>query len=88
MDYFGFDINPDKFTKGPQPGVQFVLHDITKPFPDEYREKFDLVHVRLLVYAVAASKLAAVVQNIVQILRRFCFYAIRNSTHDAADYST
>ena len=76
-EFVGFDISPSQF---PHPEdeaasgnahVDFVVHDITEPFPPQYHGKFDLVHVRLLSYAIKAADLARVVENVVQILRKF-----------------
>lgn len=40
-----------------------------KPFPTEHHEKFDLVNVRLVSYAIKGADLDRVVQNVVQLLR-------------------
>ena len=70
MDFVGFDISGEKFMKQPAPGVRFEIHDATKPFPKQYHGKFDLVHVRLLVYAIPQRDFRALVENVIQILRK------------------
>ncbi|KAL9610246.1 MAG: hypothetical protein Q9167_005042 [Letrouitia subvulpina] len=69
--FVGFDISPQQFPPRESllPHITFVVHDIVNPFPPEYHEKFDLVNVRLVSYAIRAVHLDKVVQNILQILR-------------------
>ena len=77
-EFVGFDISPSQFPdlddeEGGVPGnghIDFVVHDITSPFPPQYHHKFDLVHLRFLTYAIKAADLGRVVENIVQILRK------------------
>ena len=68
VDFVGFDISPSQFPRGKVPGIVFVVHDVRKAFPRQYHARFDLVHVRLLSYAIKAQDLMTVVENIVQIL--------------------
>ena len=76
-EFVGFDISPSQFPHPDDkavPGnvhVDFVVHDITESFPPQYHDKFDLVHIRLLSYAIKAANLVRVVENAVQILRKF-----------------
>jgi len=69
--FVGFDISPQQFppTETYFPNVKFVVHDITKPFPVEYHETYDLVNVRLLSYAIRVVDLEKAVRHILQILR-------------------
>lgn len=67
--FTGFDISGQQFPKDKIKGVEFVLHDIIQPFPRQYHGYFDLVHVRLLSYALKVQNLTTVVENIVQIIR-------------------
>ena len=75
-EFVGFDVSPSQFPLPEDKAVQgnahvdFVVHDITEPFPPQYHGKFDLVHVRFLTYAIKAAGLARVVENVVQILRK------------------
>ena len=65
--YHGFDISPEQFPK--EPGViAFSVHDITKPSPKEHWNRYDLVHVRLLVVALEESEYRAAVANVHAIL--------------------
>ncbi|GAD99469.1 LaeA-like methyltransferase, putative [Paecilomyces variotii No. 5] len=65
--FHAFDISDAQYPKQ-QDKAQLTLHDITKPFPLEYHGRFDLVHVRLLLFAIRASELPQVVENLIQIL--------------------
>lgn len=68
VDFVGFDISPSQFPDEKVPGIDFFLHDVTQAFPRQYHARFDLVHVRLLSYAIKAQHLMTVVENVVQIL--------------------
>ncbi len=70
--FVGFDISPQQFPPAEelQPGISFMVHDMTKPFPSEYHEKFDLVNVRFISYVLKALELEKVVGNILQLLSR------------------
>lgn len=65
--YHGFDISSQQFPKM-QEIIQFSVHDITKPFPEEHLGRFDLVHVRLLVAAIDESDYKSAIANIDAIL--------------------
>ena len=84
--FTGFDISPQQFPSVADltPGVEFVVHDMTEPFPQYYHEKFDLVNVRLVSYVVKALDLEKVVRNVLQILRKKFFlafsFAVENVT--------
>ena len=65
----GFDISAQQFPKEDIHGQNFVVHNAVEPFPPEYHQKFDLVHVQLLSYALKAQDLEVSVQNIIQIIR-------------------
>ena len=67
--FTGFDISGQQFPKDGIKGVDFVLHDVVQPFARQYHGYFDLVHVRLLSYALKAQDLTVVVENIVQLIR-------------------
>ncbi|KAL8960810.1 MAG: hypothetical protein Q9193_002544 [Seirophora villosa] len=54
---------------GLPPQVSFAVHDMVKPFPTEHHEKFDLVNVRLVSYAIKGKDLEQVVRNVLQLLR-------------------
>jgi hypothetical protein len=67
--YHGFDISPDQFPddKG---NVEFSVHNITAPFPEEHWNRYDLVHVRLLIAAIDEAEYKAAITNIHQILSK------------------
>ena len=44
----GFDISEKQLPKDTIQDVEFVVHDVAEPFPQQYHGYFDLVHVRLL----------------------------------------
>lgn len=68
--YHGFDISAQQFPQK-QENIQFSVHDITKPFPEEHLNKYDLVHVRLLVVAIDAADYSKAIANISAILSMF-----------------
>ena len=69
IEFTGFDISAEQFPKHAIQGVGFVVHDVVEPFPQQYHGSFDLVHVRLLSYALKAQDVQKAVENIIQILR-------------------
>lgn len=73
QSFVGFDISPQQFPprESLSPHLAFIVHDMVNPFPPEYYERFDLVNVRLVSYAVKAVDLDKVVKNILQILRGY-----------------
>ena len=74
IDLIGFDISAQQFPEAGIDGADLIVHDITKPFPQEHHERFDLVHVRLLSYALKEVDLETSVRNIIQILRALCLF--------------
>ena len=73
----GFDISAEQFpTRDDQlPEVDFVVHDMTIPFPEQYHGRFDLVNMRFLVYALNEVALQKVIENIAVILSKDSFPA-------------
>ena len=69
FEFVGFDISPQQFAPGKLPNQHFVVHDMTKPFPEKYLMYFDVVNVRLLSYALKAQDLKQAVNNVVQLIR-------------------
>lgn len=65
--YHGFDISAEQFPENPG-AIQFSVQDLTIPFPREHRERYDLVHVRLLVAALEEADYKAAIANIYDIL--------------------
>jgi len=68
-EYFGFDISPKQFPAVSKHDVKYGLHDATQRFPPEYRGRFDVVHVRLLVVAVKEREIAGAVKNLIELLK-------------------
>ncbi|KAL1998550.1 hypothetical protein VTN02DRAFT_5977 [Thermoascus thermophilus] len=51
--YHGFDISADQFPSADGRGdLHFSVQDAMKPFPAEHLNRYDLVHVRLLIGAL------------------------------------
>lgn len=72
--YHGFDISADQFP-GKKENIQFSVQDITLPFPKEHWNRYDIVHVRLLVaaleepeYKIALSNLSAILSMYIPII--------------------
>lgn len=66
----GFDISSSKYPSVNEERVDLVVHDITKRFPAEYHGVFDVVHLRLLVYAIREVDVVRVVENVTELLRQ------------------
>lgn len=69
-ELLGFGISPEKFSSQ-NDRLDFVVHDMTKPFHQRYHTHFDLVNVRLLSHALKAQQLKQAVANVVQLLRQY-----------------
>ncbi|GKU06417.1 pyoverdine dityrosine biosynthesis [Fusarium langsethiae] len=70
--FHGFDISDLQFptlSKDQEYRFKFSVHDVRKPFPKEHLGKYDLVHVRLLVWALPADDVDAVVANLSSLLK-------------------
>ncbi|KAL3470108.1 hypothetical protein BJX99DRAFT_264543 [Aspergillus californicus] len=68
--YHGFDISADQFpSEKPGANIDFSVHDITLPFPEEHWNRYDVVHVRLLVAALEESDYKTAVSNLSAILK-------------------
>ena len=69
-EFVGFDISPAQFpADGKQSGIEYVVHDMTTPFPAGYHGKFDVVHVRFLAYALKREDLDPTIKFLVELLR-------------------
>jgi SAM-dependent methyltransferase len=69
LSLVGFDVTDARFTKNPEPGVEFVVHNGIEPFAPSYHGKFDLVNVRLVNYAIPRQSFPSLVENVAQLLR-------------------
>lgn len=69
--YTGFDISDAQFTtKGKtQDRVHFAILDAKTTVPEQYRGKFDVVHVRYLMAAMGDGKWRQVADNIFDLLK-------------------
>ncbi|KAL9002006.1 MAG: hypothetical protein Q9188_005046 [Gyalolechia gomerana] len=69
--FVGFDISPQQFppAEALPSNLTFTVHDFVNPFPAEYHDRFDLVNVRFVSYAMKRVDLDRVVQHIVQLIR-------------------
>ncbi|KAL3472042.1 hypothetical protein BJX99DRAFT_12255 [Aspergillus californicus] len=65
--YHGFDISDAQFPS--THGIELSVQDVLKPFPSEHHNRYDLVHVRLLVAAITQSQTEAAVSNLMTILK-------------------
>ena len=68
----GFDISSSNYPSVNEEKVDLVVHDFTRRFPAEYHGVFDVVHLRLLVYAIREEDVVRVVENVTELLRQFC----------------
>ena len=66
--YHGFDIADQQLDPVHRRKFEYTLHDVKKPFPTEHHGRYDLVHVRLLIYALKESELRGVVHNLIDLL--------------------
>ncbi|KAK4862974.1 hypothetical protein LT330_010685 [Penicillium expansum] len=64
----GFDISNNQFPIDTN-GISFSTHDATKCFPEEHLNSYDIVHVRLFVFALQEPDIRKVMENVVQLLR-------------------
>jgi hypothetical protein len=71
LEIIGFDISPAQFPKDPLPGTKFVVWDMTKDFPEEYHNSFDLVHIRFAVFTVTAEQVRGLVENVVKLISKY-----------------
>jgi hypothetical protein len=69
FEFTGFDISAAQFPAKAQPGFNFVVHDMTTPFAEQYLGHYDVVHVRLVFLAIPKDQIASVVQNLVALLK-------------------
>ncbi|KAL2810155.1 hypothetical protein BJX63DRAFT_328958 [Aspergillus granulosus] len=68
--YHGFDISAAQFPPSSEKqGISLSVHDILHPFPTEHHNRYDLVHVRMLVAALKAEEYEVAVRNLVPILK-------------------
>ncbi|KAL5337524.1 hypothetical protein BJX70DRAFT_369590 [Aspergillus crustosus] len=60
--FHGFDISPAQFPAAPE-GIELSVHNVLEPFPEEHHNRYDLVHLRLLLTAFPAGGFETAVTN-------------------------
>lgn len=67
----GFDMDNTKFLDPSSLGknVSFYVQNVLEPFPQNFLGKYDMVHVRLLMYGLKEGEWAPVLQNLVTLLK-------------------
>ena len=75
----GFDISPALF---PPPAklssMSFYTHNALAPFPERFVGKYDIVHVRLLVFVLASDQWTVVLQSVAQLLSAYIQLAVQD----------
>ncbi|OOF90556.1 hypothetical protein ASPCADRAFT_400772 [Aspergillus carbonarius ITEM 5010] len=66
--YHGFDISSEQFPNNPET-IHLSVHDLTAPFPCEHWNRYDLVHVRLVVAGLEESEYRVAITNLYKILK-------------------
>ncbi|KAL3464880.1 hypothetical protein BJX64DRAFT_253896 [Aspergillus heterothallicus] len=66
--FHGFDISSAQFPPTPQ-SIHLSVQDVFQPFPADFLNRFDLVHVRLMVTAFPESKYQEAVENVLTIVK-------------------
>ncbi|KAL4874230.1 hypothetical protein BJY04DRAFT_204211 [Aspergillus karnatakaensis] len=66
--FHGFDISSAQFPATPE-GIELSIHDVLKPFPPEHHNRYDLVHLRLLLTAFGEAEFQTAVENLLPILK-------------------
>ena len=64
----GFDSNPHAFNHSLSASIKLIEHDCTKPFPTVHIDKYDLVNMRGLAYAIPEQSFADLIRNAMQLL--------------------
>lgn len=67
----GFDISAEQFPEEKSENIQFSIQDITAPFPKEHWNRYDIVHVRLVIAAIGESDYKTAIENISAILSTY-----------------
>ncbi|KAL1850612.1 hypothetical protein Plec18167_007902 [Paecilomyces lecythidis] len=63
----GFDISDAQYPSDLK-DITLSIHDVTRPFDQQFHNRFDLVHVRLLVFALTPPQIKTAIANIIQIV--------------------
>lgn len=67
----GYDVDQSKFipSKDLPPNIKLSFGDILEPFPPEFLGKYDLVHARLLMFALKADQWLPAAANLRTLLK-------------------
>jgi hypothetical protein len=68
-EYTGFDISAAQFPQNPGPNIEFVVQDMTKPYPVQYHNRYDIVHVSLIFIALPRAQIDSAVKNTLALLK-------------------
>jgi hypothetical protein len=68
--FHGFDISDAQFPAD-RGSFEYSVQDCLKPFPAEHHNRYDLVHVRLLVSGLKEVDYKKVVANLVPLLSKY-----------------
>ncbi|KAL2808888.1 hypothetical protein BJX63DRAFT_435692 [Aspergillus granulosus] len=66
--FHGFDISSAQFPPASS-GIELSVHDVMTPFPPEHLDRYDLIHVRLLVTALGESEFQTAIRNMLSMLK-------------------
>ncbi|KAF2501279.1 hypothetical protein BU16DRAFT_522267 [Lophium mytilinum] len=69
FEFIGFDISALQFPTEVKPGFNFVVHNMTTPFPTQYHNRYDVVNVRLVFGAIPKEQYATVAKNLLAVLK-------------------
>lgn len=65
----GLDFDTSKFPKELPPNIRFGYGDMYEPFPEELHGRFDVVHVRFILYAARKGMGVWLAKNLLSVLR-------------------
>ncbi|KAI1152659.1 S-adenosyl-L-methionine-dependent methyltransferase [Nemania diffusa] len=70
-ELIGLDFDASKFPRPEAlpPNVKLGFGNAYEPFPEEFRNRFDVVHLRFFLFALKKDHGAALVQNLLSLLR-------------------
>lgn len=57
---YGTDSNPAEFPSSVPPGTVYKVQDINNPWPEDWKNQFDLVHQRLVLVAAGSKQMEAI----------------------------
>lgn len=66
----GFDISTAQFPPEEDNGFKWIQHNMLQPFPKEYHNLYDVVHVRFMAVAFKQTDYKTAVNNLVEIVSK------------------